>query len=92
MTKRAVDSPPRRFVLVREQDRSGVSGIGNVAIGVQMPTGRVILEWTIHPFTISLHDSIHAVIQVHGHGGCTSVHWIDEIETEHCIQEIIKPV
>ena len=35
----------RRFRLVREEDESGVSGTGVVAVGVEFPSGAVVFEW-----------------------------------------------
>ena len=43
----AESSPPRLrvFHLLRDEDPSGVSGVGRVAVGVVFPSGKVVLEW-----------------------------------------------
>ena len=35
----------RIFQLLRDEDKSGVSGVGLVAVGVVFPSGKVGLEW-----------------------------------------------
>ena len=35
----------RRFDLIREEDESGVSGTGVVAVGIEFPNGYVELQW-----------------------------------------------
>src|SRR6266851_3942410 len=35
----------RVFQLLRDEDPSGVSGVGRVAVGVVFPSGKVVLEW-----------------------------------------------
>jgi hypothetical protein len=68
----------RRFYLEREEDVSGVSGTGSVAVGVQFPH-HVVLEWQaggIH--SVVVYNNIEELIAVSGHGGKTKVVWIDE--------------
>jgi len=69
----------RRFVLDRAVDVSGVSGTGVVAEGVAFSDGTVALRWvTEWPTSVVFHDrGIEAVEHVHGHGGATSVRWLD---------------
>jgi hypothetical protein len=73
----ATRTTPRRFVLVRTEDVSGVSGTGIVAHGVEFPDGTVALRWTGAYATTVVHDSIASVIAIHGHGGRTRVQWLD---------------
>lgn len=77
----------RRFEMVRSEDESGVSGTGTVAVGVEFPSGLVELEWLNHEndrvqTAFNGHSTypggIHDALEVHGHGGRTEVHWIDE--------------
>jgi len=71
----------RRFYLVRHRDRSGVSGTGLVAWGVEFPSGWVALHFrpdlkgveTIYPY-----KDIADMYLLHGHGGETEIVWIDE--------------
>jgi len=78
---------PRRFRLVREEDETGVSGTGVVAVGVVFPAGTAVLSWVNDsreegPDTNE--DSVyvypggeHDVDEVHGHDGRTRVEFLD---------------
>jgi hypothetical protein len=70
---------PRPFVLMRDEDPTGVSGTGVVAEGVEFSDGRVVLRWCVgdHRSTV-MWDSIESVRVIHGHDGHTSVAWLDE--------------
>lgn len=71
----ALGSPPRAFVLQRNEDETGVSGTGIVAEGVEFSDGTVALRWTsAWPTSVVFHDrGIDSVVHVHGHGGKTQV-------------------
>ncbi len=78
----------RRFLVVRDQDVTGLSGTGVVAEGVEFTDGTTVVRWRELP-----HDSEHyqrgvrattvtfpnvgAVEALHGHGGATRVDWLD---------------
>lgn len=72
----------KRFYLQRNQDASGVSGLGRVAEGCQFDNGWCALVWLtssdpddeVHAF----YHSIERVEEIHGHGGMTTVVWIDD--------------
>lgn len=75
----------KRFVLVRDQDITGISGTGVVSEGVQFSDGVVVMRWTkagtarpdhVKPTTV-VHDDAESVIALHGHGGATRIEWID---------------
>ena len=79
---------PRRFVLVRSEDESGVSGTGVVAVGVEWPDGAVDLQWrndandeleTARNGFASYHstDGLADALKVHGHGGRTAISYHD---------------
>lgn len=70
---------PRRFVLQRHVDETGVSGTGVIAEGIQFSDGVVALRWlTDWPTSVVFHDrGIAAVEKVHGHGGSTEIVWLD---------------
>lgn len=71
------DKDPRRFTLERTEDISGVSGLGTIAYGVVWPDGRCSIHWPgIHPSTVAW-DCLHDAMAVHGHGGATTVNWLD---------------
>lgn len=84
----AQDHLPRRFELVRDDDVSGTSGTGVVAVGVAYPDGAVHMQWrneenddlgtrsngcAFKPAP----DGVEATIEIHGHGGRTKIHWVD---------------
>ena len=67
----------KRFILKRVADPSEVSGIGDVAEGIQFTNGKCVLGWLKITASVAIYDSIEALIEVHGHAGSTSVRWID---------------
>lgn len=73
--------PPRRFLLVRDEDVTGVSGVGVVAQGVHFVDVDVVaLHWASEwPTSVVFHNrGIASVEHVHGHGGRTRIEWLDE--------------
>ena len=69
------NSPPqlRVFQLLRDEDPSGVSGVGRVAVGVVFPSGKVVLEWLGSHNTLGIYDDLRRVEHIHGHGGKTRI-------------------
>jgi hypothetical protein len=68
----------RRFLLVRDEDVTGVSGLGTVAEGVQFSDGRAVVCWRGERSSTVVWNNIEDAIAVHGHGGKTRFEWIDE--------------
>lgn len=78
---------PRAFQLVRREDESGVSGTGVVAVGVQFPSGCVVMEWLVAGQTMGTYypreiddemmGGSELVEMIHGHDGKTVIEWID---------------
>lgn len=68
---------PRRFLLERTTDVSGVSGTGTVVWGVVFPDGRVAYRWNTSTATTCTADSVDDVVAIHGHDGATQLVWID---------------
>lgn len=68
----------RRFMLLRVEDESGISGTGMVAEGVQFTDGRCAMRWRTDLRSTALYDSIEDLESIHGHGGKTVVVWIDQ--------------
>lgn len=80
MTEKArMTAQIRQFHLVRDEDVSGVSGVGNVAVGVVLPTGRCVLEWLDTTAkgvrSIGIYESISEVETIHGHNGSTRIEY-----------------
>jgi hypothetical protein len=67
----------KAFILHRNEDVSGVSGIGVVAEGVEFSDGKVALRWITgeHRSTV-MWDSVDSVERIHGHDGRTVVIWL----------------
>lgn len=71
----AAKSTMRTFVLVRDEDVSGTSGLGIVAEGVEWSNGTVSIHWMSQYETHSTYANMKVLEQVHGHGGRTRVEW-----------------
>lgn len=67
----------RRFNLVRSKDISGVSGVGNVAEGVEFDTGKVVICWVSKYHSLGIFDTVHELEMIHGHENSTKVEWVD---------------
>ena len=83
LRKHSEKEPPKlkRFYLNRVEDESGVSGTGIVAVGVQFPSGRCIIEWVsklTDANSLGIYDNLDDVEAVHGHSGKTQVQCYDE--------------
>lgn len=82
----------RRFLLIRTEDLSGISGTGVVAEGIAFSTGKIALAWIRPPFAIGIFDSVFDMMSVHGHQGKTNVHWVDDnAHEEGCPQISVTP-
>lgn len=71
---------PKTFRLIRTEDVSGVSGVGEVAEGVVFHDGQTILSWFGKFHSINVSPNIEEVAGIHGHGGRTKIVWDDEDE------------
>lgn len=69
---------PRIFVLRRTEDATGVSGLGDVAEGIQFSDGTAAMRWRTGTASIAVYDSIADIETIHGHEGRTRVVWLDE--------------
>lgn len=67
----------RRFVLVRDEDETGISGTGLVAFGVVFPDGVAVTRWNSDVAQTCVWASMDEVEAVHGHGGRTRIEWVD---------------
>jgi hypothetical protein len=72
---------PRRFLLDRRRDPTGLSGTGIVATGICFSwDGPVVTRWRglysgVHQITHW--STVDEVLRVHGHGGATDLIWLD---------------
>lgn len=66
----------KNFLLVRNEDETGVSGVGIVAEGVILPSGKAIIEWLVSPYSMGVYGSLEELIYVHGHHGKTFVKFV----------------
>jgi hypothetical protein len=71
------DGVMRRFLLIRDEDVSGVSGTGVVAEGVLFSTGKVVLSWCSDYRSVTVYDTVADLETVHGHQGRTRAVWLD---------------
>jgi hypothetical protein len=69
----------RVFQLMRDEDVSGVSGVGRVAVGVIFPSGKVVLEWLGSDTTLGIYDRLDQVERIHGHQGKTRIVSVDNV-------------
>lgn len=67
----------RRFRLKRNEDESGVSGVGYVAEGIQFSDGTCAMHWTSVTSCTAIYHSHVELIHIHGHGGKTEIEWVD---------------
>lgn len=71
--------PKRTGTLYRHIDRTGISGTGQVASLTETTAGPVVIVWAPTAVDghagISIQPSHKAVIDVHGHNGCTRILW-----------------
>jgi hypothetical protein len=72
---------PKRFILYRQHDETGVSGTGVVATGVVWPDGHAALRWKADDreavSSTSVWSSIGDMLRVHGHGGLSKIFYLD---------------
>lgn len=71
-------SSQRRFVLRRNEDETGISGVGDVAEGVQFTDGTCALRWRTARASTAVYASISDLEAIHGHQGRTLIVWVDE--------------
>lgn len=69
----------RLFQMIRDDDVSGVSGVGRVAEVVEFENGKVVVAWLDGAKAMGVYDSLDDVQAVHGHDGTT---WLEAGELE----------
>ena len=61
------------FNLVRDEDETGVSGVGIVAEGIIFHDGTVAMSWRTETSSLGIYSRIEDVEHIHGHNGKTRV-------------------
>lgn len=61
------------FHLERDEDETGVSGIGRVAEGIIFSNGKVVLSWLTEATSLAVYENMNHLETIHGHGGKTRV-------------------
>lgn len=59
------------FVVIRDEDPTGLSGTGIVADGVEFDDGVTVLRWRGDTRSTVVWGSFDEAVRVHGHGGKT---------------------
>lgn len=72
-----LDAGPRPFMLMRDEDETGVSGTGEVAAGCVFADGKVAVRWKTATASTTLFDSVADMLKVHGHSGKTRIVYDD---------------
>lgn len=73
----------RLFKLVRTEDFSGVSGTGEVAMGVEFDNGQCVMCWDTNTSSIAIYNNVRDLVTIHGHEGRTKVVFEDgEVVTD----------
>lgn len=70
-------SPVRRLHLHRDEDVSGISGVGVVAYGAQFPDGSIVMRWDTQVKSTVFYNSHDDLLTIVGHGGKTRVVYDD---------------
>jgi hypothetical protein len=68
----------RRFVFLRDDDETGISGTGLVVMGVLYPDGRCHYRWMTEHQTDQMADSLDKLEIIHGHQGRTRIVFLDD--------------
>jgi len=71
------DVAHRRFILMRNEDFSGVSGTGVVAEGVCFSDGTCAMRWKTSMTSTAIYRNAEELEKIHGHEGRTQVVWVD---------------
>jgi hypothetical protein len=67
----------RRFLLIRMEDLTGISGTGEVAEGTVFSSGLAVIRWLKKPYAMTIYQSLDDVLLIHGHEGRTKLQFID---------------
>lgn len=79
VTPPVVTDLPKTFLLDRRVDKSGLSGVGVIAIGVVFPDGLTVARWRGHRSGIEqleIFGNPDQMLAIHGHAGTTTIRWL----------------
>ena len=79
----------RRFLLRRDEDVSGTSGVGYVAEGLEFWDGWCAMHWRTPINSTTVYRNIDDLLAIHTHNGKSTIEWIDE-QHEYMIHEAIS--
>jgi len=68
----------RRFYLIRNEDPSGVSGVGIIIEGVCFSDWTCHIHWLTKLQSEGRFPNPDEMMKIHGHDGKTVLYWIDE--------------
>jgi hypothetical protein len=66
-------SRSRTFKLNRQEDETGISGVGTVAEGIEFSNGMCALCWLTAMHSVAIYPNIRQLEAIHGHNGRTFV-------------------
>jgi hypothetical protein len=67
----------RRFILCRDEDVSGLSGVGYVAEGVMFWDGVCAMRWRTQIRSTTVYDTMDDLLAIHSHEGRSTIKWLD---------------
>ena len=73
----------RVFLMVRDDDETGISGTGVVAEGIEYSDGKIALRWQTHQsshHSTVIWDNLDSVLAIHGHNGKTRLVFADYVQ------------
>lgn len=70
----------RRFVFLRDEDETGISGTGLVVMGVMYPDGVCHYRWITEWRTDQQAPTLEHLYRLHGHQGRTRIVFLDDEE------------
>jgi len=70
----------RRFQLHREEDVSGVSGLGIVAEGVMFGDKSCAMRWRTKYKSTAVYERFDDLHHIHTHNGSTRIVWVDMLD------------
>jgi hypothetical protein len=73
-----MSAAPRRFILRRHEDPTGLSGTGDVAYGCVFPDGTTVVRWLSEHRSTVVWERQESVEAIHGHVGKTEIVYLDD--------------